>query len=238
VIRGETWIAPGLVETRVALGEIAFVSNASGAMVAAQPATLTYIEPQDPVDALGRFLGVRVGRRIGRWWLWGSIDVFAMTDDEIRYFVPGAGFDLRAGDVRASLAAFSTGIYGAAIADSYGTPLPRALDRDFDIDAKVSVAQSRWLRIQARGRYRDGILRGQGRVRDVFAAVGVELAGPYGYYQRWLPSYVGIGMRRVIDREAPMIIERTEEPRGGNAGGWQVLLWLELDIGLDYSRPQ
>lgn len=174
-------------------------------------------------DIRGGFLGWAYRIERPRWGMFVGAHAFTLWNDGIRYLTPWAGVHVGE-ETRASAEVRSAGIYAKVIEERTS----RAIDRDFDIAARLSTPVG-FARIEARARYRDTDM-GALHVRDVFVGAGVELAIHHGAW-RGVPTFIGIGWRNERWRdEAAALAARVVEP--GMRPHWQALLWLEVDIGV------
>ena len=154
-----------------------------------------------------------------------SVGVYLTTvwNNAGRYVTPMA--ELHVGAV--SVTWRSIGLY-LGTSDRADVP-GRSLARDFELDARATAGA-----LAVRGRYRDADT-GEHHVRDAFLALGVHLATRRGFYAT-LPAFAGIGIRRELARVTPNddavdALERRVVPA---RSPWQLLVWLELDLGVEH----
>ena len=172
------------------------------------------------LEVAGSGLGVRFFIDRTEWSATLGVHAVTMVNGDIRYLTPSAA--LRMGAL--TIGWRSLGLYAGSAGD--GVPA-RSFRRDFEIDGRATTGA-----LSVRGRFRD-VDTGKHHIRDAMLAVGVELRTRRGFYDS-MPSFVGIGMRRELARvsDAPAgVIERRVEPPGPT---WQLLAWLELDLGLEH----
>jgi len=177
------------------------------------------------------------------WGWYATLAAVSGGEGSYRILTPAVGarlgrFDRAAllGDARfRGVRAFDSGDWSLAVA------------RDVDVRLRATVVATPWLRLEARGRFRDANLGAHHHVRDLFGALGVELAvtglgrpsSPMERQFRMTPLFIGLGARRVIaddqrDREPVAFIAREiSEPA---RGPWQLLLWAELDFAVASKR--
>jgi hypothetical protein len=233
--------APGFVEVRAQVLRIGlFDLHGRGRGFSVETFDLQMLD--DEVDRDGDYdldrtawsgLGARYQIDRADWGAYVQGHLVSRWFGDMRYIIPSVALRVGAFDDAAVIAeARFAGLAAGGIATT-----KRSATSDLDVGLRATLALCPSLRLEARARYRDLVASDGHQVRDVVAAVGVELAIAQRDGFRVMPLFIGAGVRRSLLDTAPMplALEGVESP-GGVREATQFLVWLDLDFAINSSR--
>lgn len=257
----EVWRAPGFLDVRIGTLRIGLFEHV-GTGTSFELASWEAIGDGDEVEAVRdqgprsatQLLTLRRQRDRESWGAYVASDVVTRWFGHTRAVTPRLGLRLGRFD-RAAVVVEAT-LAGAYLLGGAGDR--RSLTGDVDVTGRATLAVARRLRLEARGRYRDlGAADGR-HLRDVAAAIGVELeASPRsavrspGAPDTWrvMTLFAGVAVRRALvdidpDAATPAAaIARaasattsTSTSTTSAAAPWQVMAWLDLDFAINSQR--
>ena len=253
--RFEVMRAPGFLDVRVGTMRLGLYGNdPAGRGTAFELATWEAIGDGDELEGprdLGdraalHVLTIRRQRDTATWGAYVAGELVTRWFGHTRAITPR--FGLRLGRYDRSAIVIEAALAGAYLIGGDGDH--RSLLADADIGARATMVVARHLQLEARGRYRDlGAADGR-HVRDLMAAIGVELdvtpPGPGRRDPKARPDtframtlFVGLAARRALidldpDAAAPAFPTGRSAPR--EPAPWQLMAWIDLDFAINSAR--
>ena len=253
--RFEVMRAPGFLDVRLGAVRLGLYGNdPAGRGTSFELATWEGIGDDDELEGprdLGdraalHVLTIRRQRDTATWGAYVAGEVVTRWFGRTRGITPR--FGLRLGRYDRSAIVIEAALAGAYLIGGDGDH--RSLLGDADVNAKATMVVARHLQLEARGRYRDlGAADGR-HVRDLMAAIGVEVdvtppsphrdpnARPDTF--RAMTLFVGLAARRALvdidpDRAAPTAIG-TGRITSREPAPWQLMAWIDLDFAINSAR--
>ncbi len=257
----EVWRAPGFLDVRISAVRLALYGNdparrGTGFELVTWEAIGDGDELEHPRDLGDRsalqLLTLRRQRDTEHWGVYVAGDLVTRWFGHTRGLTPRLGLRLGRFD-RAAIVLEAT-LAGAFVLGDYDR---WSLTDDVDVTGRATLAVARRLRLEARGRYRDLEARDGRALRDVTAAVGVELeASPPSAHERGKPNtwrvmtlFAGVALRRALvdvdpDDPSPIAAAAHAATRASTTtttttttgGPWQLMVWLDLDFAINSQR--